>query len=45
MKRFTMSIPEELKKDLEKLSKQSGRSQAEVARSGIWNEVKEYKEG
>ena len=43
MERFTMSLPKELKEGLESLSAESGRSQAEVARSGIWNEVRKQK--
>ncbi|NMI89277.1 ribbon-helix-helix protein, CopG family [Nanohaloarchaea archaeon] len=41
MQRFTFSIPQKLKKELEDEADTSGRSEAEIIRSSIWHEVKQ----
>lgn len=42
MKRKTIHIPENLEERVSKLAEEQGRSQAEIMRNGIYNELQKY---
>jgi predicted transcriptional regulator len=42
MKQKTIHIPEKLDKKVSELAEEQGRSQAEIMRNGIYNELQKY---